>query len=161
MATTYRTPGVYVEEVSSGSKVLSGPATAVAAFVGFTQMAPDDDPADPNGLMPRKVTSWAEYESLYGGIVEGAMLPYSVNGFFQNGGTVCYIVRIPHTEPSTEKSTIKINAVDRALGVAVEVTLDERKRVLGGDVVGGGGVFGHGRRAFPLRLARSWVASSR
>ena len=42
---TYTAPGVYVEEVPSSQKVLSAAPTAIAAFVGFTQRAPDDDPS--------------------------------------------------------------------------------------------------------------------
>src|SRR2546421_345064 len=39
---TYLTPGVYVEEVETGSKPLSAVGTAVAAFVGVTAKADDD-----------------------------------------------------------------------------------------------------------------------
>ena len=35
---------------------------------------------------------------LYGGFVPGAMLPHSVYGYFNNGGSLAYIVRIPHTD---------------------------------------------------------------
>ena len=56
---TYAAPGVYVEEVASTQKVLSAAPTAVAAFVGFTERYPTDDPTDPDGLAPRLVTSWA------------------------------------------------------------------------------------------------------
>ena len=78
MASTYLTPGVYVEEVASSSATLSAGATAVAAFVGFTAKAPTDDPKDPQGLQPRLVTNWSQFEDLYGGFVPGAMLPHSV-----------------------------------------------------------------------------------
>ena len=62
---TYLTPGVYVEEVSSSSATLSAGATAVAAFVGFTAKAPTDDPSDPEGVKPRLVTNWTQFEALY------------------------------------------------------------------------------------------------
>ena len=39
MATTYQSPGVYVEEVDRGMKPIEGVGTAVAAFVGFTERA--------------------------------------------------------------------------------------------------------------------------
>ena len=55
---TYAAPGVYVEEVASTQKVLTAAPTAVAAFVGFTERYPTDDPNDPDGLAPRLVTSW-------------------------------------------------------------------------------------------------------
>ena len=46
------------------------------------------------GLKPRLVTSWSQFEDLYGGLIPGAMLPHSVYGWFNNGGGVCYIVRV-------------------------------------------------------------------
>lgn len=125
MAATYLTPGVYVEEVPSGSATLSAGATAVAAFVGFTAKAPDDDPTDPDGLKPRLVTNWSQFESLYGGFVPGAMLAHSVYGYFNNGGSLAYIVRIPHTAPADEPGMLGLPSGDRALGPALEFTTVE------------------------------------
>lgn len=122
MAATYLTPGVYVEEVPSGSATLTAKSTAIAAFVGFTASAPTDDPADPEGLRPRLVTNWGQYEKLYGGFVPGAMLPHSVYGWFNNGGGACYIVRIPHTTPALESGVLSLAGPDRSLGELLEVT---------------------------------------
>lgn len=119
---TYLSPGVYVEEVPSGSQSLSPGATAVAAFVGFTAKAPDDDPTDPEGLKPRLVTNWTQFESLYGGFAPGCMLPLSVYGYFNNGGSLAYIVRVPNAEPSGEPAQMALPAADRALGQPIEVT---------------------------------------
>ncbi|MCU1501466.1 MAG: putative phage tail sheath protein [Ilumatobacteraceae bacterium] len=118
---SYLSPGVYVEEVPSSSASLSAGATAIAAFVGFTDRAPKDDPSDPDGLKPRLVTSWAQYEALYGGFAQGAMLPHSVYGWFNNGGAVCYIVRVPHTTPSEEPGQLALPAADRAIGNVLDV----------------------------------------
>ena len=68
---TYAAPGVYVEEVVSTQKVLSAAPTAVAAFVGFTERFPTDDPTDPEGLAPRLITSWTQFENLYGSFTPG------------------------------------------------------------------------------------------
>lgn len=125
MATTYLTPGVYVEEVPSSSATLTASATAVAAFVGFTAKAPKDDPSDPLGQKPRLVTNWSQFEQLYGGFTPGAMLPHAVYGYFNNGGSMAYIVRIPHTEPAGEPGTLALPAADRSLGPAVEFTTVE------------------------------------
>ncbi len=113
---TYTAPGVYVEEVPSSQKVLTAAPTAVAAFVGFTERFPADDSRDPEGLAPRLVTSWTQFESLYGSFTPGAMLPLSVYAYFQNGGSLAYIVRVPHTAPAGEPSAISVPAADRALG---------------------------------------------
>ncbi len=91
---TYTAPGVYVEEVPSSQKVLSAAPTAIAAFVGFTEKAPTDDPNDPQGLAPRLVTSWSQFEALYGSFAPGCVLPLSVYGYFANGGSIAYICRI-------------------------------------------------------------------
>lgn len=119
---TYTAPGVYVEEVSSGSKPLSAVPTAIAAFVGFTERFPTDNPDDPEGLRPRLVTSWSAYEKLYGGFVKGAVLPLSVQGFFLNGGESAYIVRIPNSKPAGKPAQGELPAADRALGSPVSIT---------------------------------------
>lgn len=118
---TYTAPGVYVEEVPSSQKVLSAAPTAVAAFVGFTATAPTDDPNDPAGLAPRLVTSWSQFETLYGGFAPGCMLPLSVYGYFANGGSLAYICRVPNTEPSGEPARLELPAVDRALGLPLSI----------------------------------------
>lgn len=118
---TYTAPGVYVEEIPSSQKVLTSAPTAVTAFVGFTASAPTDDPNDPQGAAPRLVTSWTQFESLYGGFVEGAMLPLAVHGYFLNGGTMAYIVRVPNAEPAGEPARAALPAADRALGLPVSI----------------------------------------
>jgi hypothetical protein len=114
MATTYGAPGVYVEEVPSGSMPIEGVGTSVAAFVGFTQTynpAAGDD-RDPDGVMPQLVTSWDQYERVYGGFARGAMLPHAVHGFFANGGGKCFIVRIP-SGGNGQRPNVVINAAQR------------------------------------------------
>jgi len=118
---TYTAPGVYVEEVVSTQKVLSAAPTAVAAFVGFTERYPTDDPADPEGLSPRLITSWTQFENLYGSFTPGAVLPLSVYGYFANGGSLAYVVRVPNTAPSGEPSRRELPAADRALGLPLAV----------------------------------------
>lgn len=118
---TYTAPGVYVEEVPSSQKVLASAPTAVAAFVGFTERAPSD-PNDPEGLAPRLVTSWTQFENLYGGFTKDAMLPLSVFGFFQNGGSLAYIVRVPNSAPAGEPARLALPAADRALGMPLQIT---------------------------------------
>ena len=83
---TYLSPGVYVEEVDSGSRPIEGVGTAVAAFVGLAETGPVNQPT--------LVTNWSQYVSNFGSFVEGAYLAQSVYGYFQNGGGVCWIVRV-------------------------------------------------------------------
>jgi len=83
----YLSPGVYVEEVDRGPKPIEGVGTAVAAFVGFAEQGPTNE--------PRLIANWSQFLSTYGGFIPGAYLAHSVYGFFNNGGTTCYVVRLP------------------------------------------------------------------
>lgn len=86
----YLSPGVYVEEVSSGSKPIEGVGTAVAAFLGFAEQGPIDQPV--------LVTNWTQFSQTFGGFVEGSYLAHSVYGYFLNGGGRAYVVRIGGAE---------------------------------------------------------------
>ncbi|MER5734878.1 phage tail sheath subtilisin-like domain-containing protein [Streptomyces sp. NPDC002262] len=83
---SYLSPGVYVEEVQSGSRPIEGVGTSVAAFVGFARKGPFDEPV--------LVTNWSQFVSRFGDFVEGTYLAASVYGFFANGGGTCYVVRV-------------------------------------------------------------------
>lgn len=90
----YLAPGVYVEEVDTGIKTIEGVSTSVAGMVGVTRRGPI------SGL-PQLVTSFAEFERLYGGYfgqLSGFtglnFLPHAVNGFFTNGGRQLYVMRV-------------------------------------------------------------------
>ncbi len=98
MATSYQSPGVYVEEVDRGTKPIEGVGTAVAAFVGFTERAeePSANGGPPVSLLNKAtlVTNWNQYLQKFGGLVEGAFLPQAVYGYFANGGGRCYVVSV-------------------------------------------------------------------
>src|SRR5882672_2502760 len=59
----YLSPGVYVEEVSSGSKPIEGVGTAVAAFVGFAEKGPLN--------APTLVTNWTQFTGNFGSFLPG------------------------------------------------------------------------------------------
>src|SRR3954463_10898547 len=91
---TYLTPGVYVEEVPSTSKPIEGVGTSIAAFVGLAPGGPVNT--------PMRIANWTQFAKLFGDpnepdngpFMEGAYLAHSVYGFFQNGGTMCWVVRV-------------------------------------------------------------------
>ncbi|MGH2608756.1 MAG: phage tail sheath family protein, partial [Tepidiformaceae bacterium] len=85
MATTYLTPGVYVEEVDRGSKPIEGVGTAVAAFVGVAERGPIGTPT--------MIPNWTRFTETFGGFVPGAYLAHAVYGYFNNGGGLCFVVR--------------------------------------------------------------------
>ncbi|MHB1295094.1 MAG: phage tail sheath subtilisin-like domain-containing protein [Anaerolineae bacterium] len=98
MATSYQSPGVYVEEVDRGTKPIEGVGTSVAAFIGFTERAeePSRDGGAPISLLNKAtlVTNWAQYSAKFGGFAEGTFLPQAVFGYLANGGGRCYVVSV-------------------------------------------------------------------
>lgn len=82
----YLTPGVYIEEIPSGSKPIQGVGTSVAAFLGFTEKRPAG-----NTGQPLFISSWTDYEEKFGGFVADFFTPFSVYGYFLNGGSSCYV----------------------------------------------------------------------
>lgn len=83
-------PGVYIEEVSSGVRPIAAASTSTPAFVGLAEMGPDDE--------AKRITSWTEYQKLYGTFINDGYLAESVFQFFNNGGQQCYIVRITRSD---------------------------------------------------------------
>jgi phage tail sheath protein FI len=83
---SYLSPGVYVEEVPSGSRPIEGVGTAVAAFVGLAAKGPFNE--------PRLLTNWGQFTSTFGEFLEGSYLAHAVYGYFLNGGGSCYVVRV-------------------------------------------------------------------
>ena len=98
MATSYLSPGVYVEEVDRGIKPIEGVGTSVAAFIGFTECAeePGRNGAAPVSLLNQAtlITNWNQYTAKFGGFVPGAYLPQAVYGYFANGGGRCYVISL-------------------------------------------------------------------
>jgi uncharacterized protein len=84
------TPGVYIHEGPSAGRPIEGVATAVAAFVGIAPAGPINTPT--------LVTSWIDFARKFGHegdpFVDGAYLGHAVNGFFANGGSIAWIVRV-------------------------------------------------------------------
>ncbi|MFE7385090.1 phage tail sheath subtilisin-like domain-containing protein [Streptomyces zhihengii] len=83
---SYLSPGVYVEEVASGSRPIEGVGTSVAAFVGLAPSGPLNEPT--------LVTNWTQYVAAFGDFSDGYYLAHSVYGFFNNGGSAAYVVRV-------------------------------------------------------------------
>ncbi|HEX3606195.1 MAG TPA: phage tail sheath family protein, partial [Candidatus Dormibacteraeota bacterium] len=83
---TYLSPGVYVQEVSSGSKPIEGVGTAVAAFIGLAEKG------TPNA--PTLIANWTQFTQEFGEFIEGSYLAHAVYAYFLNGGGAAYVVRI-------------------------------------------------------------------
>lgn len=66
MATTYKTPGVYVEEIPKFPPSIAPVETAIPAFIGHTEKALDRDGLDLT-LRPKRIESLVEFEQWFGG----------------------------------------------------------------------------------------------
>ncbi|MEU9148970.1 phage tail sheath subtilisin-like domain-containing protein [Streptomyces sp. NPDC048417] len=93
---SYLSPGVYVEEVASGSRPIEGVGTSVAAFVGLAPTGPLNEPT--------LVTNWTQYVASFGEFTDGYYLAHSVYGFFNNGGSAAYVVRVGGTREGAENA---------------------------------------------------------
>jgi uncharacterized protein len=103
----YFAPGVYVEEVDRGSRPIEGVSTSVAGFIGFTE----DIRGGAELYKPMLVTSWTQYLEYFArrnsnGFTDfDAYLPFSVRGYFLNGGGRCWVTSI-----GTQLPTVGQNA---------------------------------------------------
>jgi uncharacterized protein len=86
MPATLTYPGVYIQEIPSGSRTITGVATAVAAFVGRASRGPVDEPV--------AITSLAQYERTFGTLTRDAGMGYAVRDYYLNGGRQAIIVRL-------------------------------------------------------------------
>jgi phage tail sheath protein FI len=113
------TPGVYINEIPSFPPSVAQVATAIPAFIGYTEKAVNAD-GDDLTLTPTKIFSLLEYEQNFGTaqdetaievdvqIVDGQItsaqatnptpsvhnMHYALRHFFDNGGGQCYIVSV-------------------------------------------------------------------
>src|SRR5262249_61712903 len=79
-------PGVYVEELPSAVRTITGVPTSITAFVGRAWRGPVDDPV--------KISSYSDYERLFGGLWRDSPMSYAVQHFFSNGGSQAIILRV-------------------------------------------------------------------
>lgn len=84
-------PGVYIEEVPSGVRTITGVSTSIAAFVDRFQRGPLNTPVQLLGL--------ADFDRTFGGLSQDSEAGYAIHQFFQNGGGECWVVRVANTSP--------------------------------------------------------------
>jgi phage tail sheath protein FI len=129
----YKTPGVYVEEISTLPPSVAGVATAVPAFIGYTEKSSRNGKSLINS--PTHVTSMLDFHMMFGGAaalgditvnlnddnsVNNVQTQYtyylynSVKLYFANGGGECYIVSV-----GLYGDEISVDALDTGLA-AVE-----------------------------------------
>ena len=118
-------PGVYIEEVPSGVRTISGVATSITAFVGHTARGLEN--------RPTRLFSFADFERAFGGLAANSELSYAVQQFFDNGGSDAYVVRVTHAAAKAAeivltdgaKDALKLTALSKgAWGNAVVADVD-------------------------------------
>jgi phage tail sheath protein FI len=82
----FDTPGVYVREIPSGARPIAGVSTSNTAFIGVFERGPVNQAV--------RVTSYGEFERVFGGLFAPGEASYAVRHYFMNGGTVAFIVRV-------------------------------------------------------------------
>jgi len=99
MATSYLSPGVYVEEVDRGSKPIEAVGTNTVGFLGESAKGPTGEAV--------LVTNWSQFVKTYGDFKDCSLhLAHGVYGFFNNGGSRCFVVNVgaPVDAPATASS---------------------------------------------------------
>jgi len=96
MAVSLTYPGVYIEEVPSGVRTITGVATSITAFIGRALRGPVNEPV--------RIQSFGEFERTFGGLWQQSTLSYAVQHYFLNGGTDAVIVRIVHADDADTAS---------------------------------------------------------
>jgi phage tail sheath protein FI len=84
LTTDYQAPGVYPQDVfpPPGPSLLTG----VPAFLGYAVQGPVGD--------PQPLTLWPQFQTQFGAPRADGFLAYAVRGFFENGGLLCYVIRL-------------------------------------------------------------------
>ena len=86
MPTPLTYPGVYIEEIPSGVRTITGVATSITAFIGRAERGPVNDPTT--------INSFADYERIFGGLALTSTMSFAVRDFYLNGGSQAIIVRV-------------------------------------------------------------------
>ena len=129
MPVTISYPGVYIEEVPSGVRTITGVPTSVTAFVGRAWRGPTDEPV--------KIASNADYERTFGGLWRDSTMSYAVQQFFANGGSQALVVRVAKRGAGTVATPATISLAGGAKlkaanpgswGMNLKVTVDDKTK---------------------------------
>ncbi len=114
MATSYLSPGVYVEEVDRGSKPIEAVGTNTVGFLGESAKGPTNESV--------LITNWSQFVKTFGDFKDcSEHLAHAVYGFFNNGGSRCFVVNVgapaeAHKEVKAEKKDDKQAAAPAPAG---------------------------------------------
>jgi len=145
MAANYRTPGVYIEEISKFPPSVAQVETAIPAFIGYTEKAREKeaDTSETLFLAPKRIVSLLEYETFFGGpdpetglkvqvteeagekavLVEAPdpedkspfLMFYSMQAYFANGGGPCYVISVGVYDDADPVTPVTMAALNTGL----------------------------------------------
>lgn len=98
MPVTLSYPGVYIEELPSGVRTISGVATSITAFIGRATCGPVNQPVT--------INSFGDFERNFGKLHPDYPLAYAVRDFYQNGGAQAVIVRLYKPKANTNPAAL-------------------------------------------------------
>jgi phage tail sheath protein FI len=98
-------PGVYIEEVPSGVRTITGVATSITAFLGRAQRGPINEPV--------VINNFGDFERTFGGLATADPMGYAVRDFYLNGGSQAIIVRL-FSGPTNGIATINVGSLTLA-----------------------------------------------
>jgi hypothetical protein len=104
MSVSVTYPGVYIEEIPSGVRTITGVATSITAFIGRAKRGPVDE--------AKVITSYADFERSFGGLDLNSAMSFAVRDFYRNGGSQAVIVRLFNAGSDTATATLSADNVD-------------------------------------------------
>lgn len=110
MPSTLSYPGVYIEEIPSGVRTITGVATSITAFIGRAVRGPTNEAVT--------INSFGDFERRFGGLHEQFLMSYAVRDFYSNGGSQAIIVRLIHPNFSTDADFLTGFAAAQTVAVA-------------------------------------------
>jgi phage tail sheath protein FI len=112
---TYLHPGVFIEEIPSGSKTIEGVSTSVTAFVGAARKGPAGEAV--------LIHSLDDYIGTFGGVTSASdAMGLSVTAYYQNGGKDAYIARLVSTNPPAAASSVGVPGETAAAALNVSAS---------------------------------------
>jgi phage tail sheath protein FI len=110
MSSVYSYPGVYIQELPSPVHSITGVATSITAFVGYTASGIDN--------RAQAIYSFSDFQRLFGGLASNSEVSYAVQQFYQNGGSQAYVVRTPmhYSDPTQAYAQVVFGPAGCSLG---------------------------------------------